>query len=66
MHMRTAMSNMKYTTIMPDTDEARTSGETDDPDSRQYESVSHLRESGSRQEDIRILDEHHPEILTKL
>jgi len=58
---------MGYTAIMTETDRARISGETDDPDSKRYESVSRVRKRIEALEtDSRVLENHHPELLEEL
>lgn len=58
---------MGYTAIMTQKDRERISGESDDPDSKKYESASRIRSRiGELEKDAEILREHHPELYTEL
>lgn len=58
---------MGYTAIMTETDRARIAQETDDPDSKRYESVSRVRKRiEALEKDVEVLEEHHPELLEEL
>lgn len=58
---------MGYTAIMTETDRSRISGETDDPDSKRYESVSRVRKRvEALEKDVEVLSNHHPELLEEL
>ncbi|QHS18340.1 hypothetical protein GWK26_08700 [haloarchaeon 3A1-DGR] len=58
---------MGYTAIMTEKDRERISGRTDEPDSKRYESASRVRKRiGALEEDIRVLEQHHPKLLEEL
>ena len=58
---------MAYTAIMTETDRARISGESDDPDSKRYESASRVRSRiVALERDAEVLEEHHPQLYQEL
>jgi hypothetical protein len=54
--------------LLTDTERARLSGEDDAEDQRRYESISRVRRRINQQlpQDVEILAEHHPDLLTEL
>nr|WP_254547498.1 hypothetical protein [Halomarina sp. BND7] len=57
----------RYTAIMTETDRARISGASDDPDKKRYESVSRVRQRIKElQTDGEILEAYHPKLFAEL
>ena len=60
-------TTMGYTAIMTQKDRERISGDSDDPDSKKYESASRVRSRiRELEEDAEILREHHAELYSEL
>lgn len=57
----------KYRAIMTTTDRERISGDADVSDSKRYQSISRVRSRIEElDEDVAVLEEHHPELLEEL
>lgn len=57
----------QYRAVMTTTDRERIAGETEIEDSKRYQAISRVRSRIEELEtDVKILDEHHPELLQEL